>query len=55
MVDSYAPTRSKNVIALAISLGAVVIASTPGGLASATSAWSTFALCLNFTVWQLNS
>lgn len=38
MVDSYQPTRSKNVIALAISLGAVVVASTLGGLASATSA-----------------
>lgn len=38
MVDSYQPTRSKNVIALAISLGAVVIASALGGLASATSA-----------------
>ncbi|BBX67162.1 TspO/MBR family protein [Mycolicibacterium psychrotolerans] len=38
MVDSQQPTRSKNVIALAISLGAVVIASTLGGLASATSA-----------------
>ena len=38
MVDSYQPTRSKNVIALAISVAAVVVASTLGGLASATSA-----------------
>ena len=38
MVDSYQPARSKNVIALAISVAAVVIASTLGGLASATSA-----------------
>ncbi|MCG7596927.1 TspO/MBR family protein [Mycobacterium sp. PSTR-4-N] len=38
MVDSYQPTRSKSVIALAISIAAVVVASTLGGLASATSA-----------------
>ena len=38
MVDSYQPTRSKNVTALAISVAAVVVASTLGGLASATSA-----------------
>ncbi|TRW87915.1 tryptophan-rich sensory protein [Mycolicibacterium sp. 018/SC-01/001] len=38
MVDSSQPTRSKTVIALAISVAAVVVASTLGGLASATSA-----------------
>ncbi|MEH3141031.1 MAG: tryptophan-rich sensory protein [Mycobacterium kyogaense] len=38
MVDTHHPPRSKNVIALAISVAAVVVASTLGGLASATSA-----------------
>lgn len=38
MVDSHPRARSKSVIALAISVAAVVVASTLGGLASATSA-----------------